>query len=148
MPNFPILILGHLTSEAVYTWGGIIFDNYSLAKILILPSNCDDDNPITFHDGASDYQVPAGKVFIAGKVAVAVKDTAAPGRIGESNTVDGAISKEVLSGLIGPADYLFGYLDVFGVYAAGKYVTGEGTYAGTFYEMVAGTILYGVEVSE
>lgn len=131
----------------VYKWGGIAFDDPSLAKILILPSNCHDDNPITFHDGANDYQVPAGKVFIAGKVAVAVKDIAAPGRIGESNTMDGAISKEVLSGLIGPANILFGYLDVFGVYTAGKYVTGEGTYAGSSYEMKVYTTLYGVEVA-
>lgn len=132
-----------------YKWGVIAFDDRSLAKILTLPSNAKDDVPITFHDeDGNDYQVPGGKVFIAGRVAVAVSNIALPtrlGRIGESDTADGAISKDILKSLKGSANSEIGYLDILGVYATGKYITGETS--DTTYTMLADTIIYGVEIT-
>lgn len=131
-----------------YKWGGIAFDDKSLIKTLILPSAAKDDVPITFHnDAGANYQVPAGKVFIVGKVMLgngASLNAPDYARIGESATADGAISKEVinLSGVVNS----WSYEDVIGVYAAGKYVTAETASTTSGHTVIAGTTLYGVEI--
>jgi hypothetical protein len=133
----------------VYKWGGIAFDDYSLAKILMLPTNTDDDPLYSFHDEAgSDYQVPAGHIFVAGKMFLGITPSpgaSAVGKIGESDTPDAALTKDNLSFPIPEAavDYSH-YLDVLIVFAAGKYITAQ-TSAGAIY-IVAGTALYGVEI--
>ena len=128
-----------------YKWGGIAFDDYSLIKTLVLPSDAEDDVPITFHDeDGNNYQVPGGKVFIVGKVMVSLSSTTIMGRVGESNTADGAISKEIVSGLYVLVASGFLAHDVLGVYATGKYVTGESNHSTS--RLNAGTTVYGVEI--
>lgn len=129
----------------VYKWGGIAFDDYNLAKMLILPSNAADATPKTFHDEeGDDYQVPVGKVFIVGKGVWAIGDATTVGRVGESDAADGAITKEVIH--LGPhtASGHWIFEDIFGVYTAGKYVTAETDGVQT---LRMNTALYGVEVT-
>ncbi len=127
-----------------YKWGGISFDDKSLIKTLTLPSLAKDNVPITFHDEAgSDYVVPGGKVFIVGKAMWGMQSLQEFfGRAGESATADGVISKELLNLSPSTTTYGWQYGDVLGVYAAGKYVTGESS--SNTYSMLAGTTLYGI----
>ena len=128
-----------------YKWGGIAFDDKSLIKTLILPSNAYDNVPITLHYNGVNYQVPAGKVFIVGRAMWAVSiGTLHYGRVGESGIADGAISKEVLILNPHPTAGSWVYDDVIGIYTAGKYVTGETS--STTYYLYAGSTLYGVEI--
>lgn len=131
----------------VYKWGVVAFDDYSLSKILTLPSEAKDDVPITFHDNGVDYQVPAGKVFIVGKIGLIMGNIVYHGRIGESDTADGAINKEILKGLGVDTIEVVKYLDVLGVYTAGKYVTAETTGTGAGQEIDSDTTLFGVEIT-
>ena len=130
---------------AVYKWGGIAFDDMSVIKTLILPSPAADNVPITFHDNGANYQVPGGKVFIVGKVMWAIANTSAYGRIGESDAADGGLTKEVIN--LNPHATLnrWQFVDVLGVYAAGKYVTGETSNIANA-NLSIGTTLYGVEI--
>ena len=127
-----------------YKWGGISFDDKALIKILTLPSAAKDDAPITFHDGATNYQVPGSKVFIVGKISYGTTFLSVTGRVGEADAVDGALTKEILTGLGADLTGSFHFRDVIGVYAAGKYVTGEST--STSQTMLTGTTLFGVEI--
>ena len=126
-----------------YKWGGISFDDNSLIRVLVLPSDADDAAPITFHLDGVDYQVPGGKVFMPGKVMAKIQSTLLPSRIGESDAADGAITKEVIfiSTLV-TADR-WQELDVLGLYSAGKYVTAQTTDTTQLRQY---TTLYGVEI--
>ncbi len=128
----------------VYKWGGIAFDDKNLIKTLFLPSSAKSNVPITFHDeGGSNYQVPGGKVFIAGRFCFAMSGSDALARAGESNAVDGVITKDVVvaSTIAGGKA---GFEDVLGVFTAGKYVT-AGTNT-TAYTIVQNSALYGIEI--
>ena len=128
-----------------YKWGGIAFDDKSLIKTLILPSDAKDDVPITFHDDGVDYQVPGGKVFIVGKAAWSLDTTGDfYGRAGESDAADGALTKEVINLIAHTTSNRWFYEEVLGIYTAGKYVTGETNSIGV--DMGAGATLYGVEI--
>lgn len=130
---------------AVFKWGHVVFDDYTLAKVLILPNPSDDDTPLTLHDEAGDdYDVPANHIFVAGKISAANTSVASTLRLGESNTADGVISKEVIA--IPNLAGVWSYTEVFGVYAAGKYVTMENLQSGTGQEVTTGAIVYGVEI--
>lgn len=129
----------------VYKWGKIAFDDYSLAKVLILPSAAKDDVPITFHDAGEDYQVPVGKVFIVGKVSFNMGSLIPVSRFGESDVADGAITKEVVKLGVLLLDRWY-YDDVLGIYTAGKYVTAETTSVDIGADVIADTTLYGVEI--
>lgn len=125
-----------------YKIGGISTDDYSLVKQLLLPSDAADDNPVTFHDpDGNDYQVPASHIYVASKVAYLVESTGYIGRIGESDSADSAISKEVI---ILPGYDKQAIEDVFGVFAASKYVTGETT--NTNNDLMKDAMVYGVEI--
>lgn len=127
----------------VYKWGGIAFDDKSLIKTLVLPSDAYIAVPITFHDADGDYQVPVGKVFIAGKVMVQMSAIALLGSIGESDEVDGAITRKVISGLHVKSSGAMLTHDVIGIYTAGKYVTGL---TDDTDQMKDGSAIYGVEI--
>ncbi len=129
-----------------YKWGGIAFDDKSLIKTLILPSNAKDDVPITFHDNGTNYQVPGSKVFIVGKVMWALEDILYYGRVGESDTADGALTKEIIILTPHPTPPAWQYADILGVYSTGKWVTGETSGTSSGHELVAGCTLYGVEI--
>ena len=130
-------------SPYAFSIGGVNFNDYSKVKMLTLDSNADDAGPITLHDAGVDYQVPVGKVFIAFRALAKIEGTGSTiGRIGESDTADGAISREVLK-LANGTIYPF-MVSIIGIFVAGKYVTGESDH-GT-YTMQTGTVLYGIEV--
>ncbi len=131
----------------VYKWGGIAFDDYSLVKTLLLPSDAKDDVPITFHDNGTNYQVPGGKVFIVGRAMWAIGTITKYGRVGESDAADGALTKEVINLNPHPTVDLWQYDDVIGVYTATKWVTGETTGTGSIEELLAGSTLYGIEIN-
>ena len=131
----------------VYKWGGIVFDDKSLIKTLILPSEATDATPITFHDNGTNYQVPVGKVFIVGRGMWAIGTTIIIyGRVGESASADGALTKEVINLNPNPISAAWSYEDVIGVYTAEKYVTGETSTTAAGDELQVGTTLYGVEI--
>ncbi len=127
-----------------YKWGGVSFDDKSLIKTLVLPSNARDNVPITFHDNGVDYQVPGGKVYIVGRAVWAIDDNTKYGRVGEADSADGALSKEVITLNPHPTAFRWMYDDIIGIFVATKYVTGETN--STTYGIGAGATLYGVEI--
>ncbi len=126
-----------------YKWGGISFDDYSLIKTLILPSDADTVEK-TFHDGGANYQVPSGKVFIVGRVMWGCNSSANMRRVGESVAADGPLSPVVFQLSPPLASNLWQYEEVIGVFTAGKYVTGDSVAGGN--DLQSGTTLYGVEI--
>lgn len=125
-----------------YSIGGYKTENYNEIKLLILPSDATDAAPITFHDTDGDnYVVPTGKVFIAGIVSYYLDYATNRGRIGESNGVDGAISREVL--YFSKGGTTVGMQAVLGTFRAGKYITGEST---SGFGLRKPTYLYGAEI--
>ena len=126
--------------------GCIYFDDYSKLKVLYLSANADDDTPRAMYDVATEaaYQVPTGKVFIAGRVTHYLDFDTVCGRIGEAATSGGVISKDVLAFGVGTG--FPGTNDVIGVFSAGKYVTAESS--DNSKQLRTPTVLYGVEVDE
>jgi hypothetical protein len=125
-----------------YDVGGYLCTDYSKLKLLVLPSDATDSDPKTLHDTAGvDYVVPTGKVFIAGRVLYYLDYATNRGRIGESTSADGAISREVLS--FSKGGTTVGMADVLGTFRAGKYVTGESS---SGFGLRKPTFLYGVEI--
>ncbi len=126
--------------------GGVATDDYSEIKILRLPSDAQDDDPITFHDSSgSDYQVPADHVFIAGLLLFQTSSSNAwPLRVGESGSADGAIATEVIL-ITGEDSGVWYHEEVMGVFTAGNYVTAESS--DTDDNFLAQSTLYGIEVS-
>lgn len=130
-----------------YKIGGVAFDDKSLLKVLTLPSDADDDTPVTFHDSTgSNYQVPIGKVFIAGLLYMAILDLSKPARIGESDAADGGIITEVLFGLTAIVTGTFIELNVLGVFSAEKYVTGGTTSTAASDALKTNSTIYGIEI--
>lgn len=132
----------------VYKWGGIAFDDKSLIKSLFLPTLVT-TTPVSFHDeDDNNYQVPGGKVFIPGKLAYAFAYVTVPNRlsIGESDSVDAALTKLLIEIPYGgtPAEGQ-DFIDVIGIFVAGKYVTAKG-YVAADRVALEGTSLYGVEI--
>ena len=128
-----------------FTVNGVNFDGYSGIKMLTLDGNAEDDDPITLHDAGVDYQVPSGHIFVAFQALVWLEQIAMVGRIGESDTANGAISKEVIK--VSNGTQVPFMTDVVGVFAAGKYVTAESDSASDNYTIKSGSVLYGVEVA-
>jgi len=143
----PTLIYGVevLSTPAItiqYDIGGYLETDYNKLKLLVLPANATDAAPKTFHTVAgANYVVPENKVFIAGRVCCYLDYATNKGRIGESDTVDGAISREVLYFSKGLLTVIM--MDVMGTFTAGKYVTGEST---SGFSLRTPTYLYGVEI--
>ena len=131
-----------------YKWGGISFDDYTLSKILILPSDADDVE-ITFHDEeGQDYVVPEGHIFIVGKWALGVNSSsggATFAQVGPSAAAEGAPTKILLSRAVGANAHAGYYDDVLAVFVAAEYVTALSSTS--LVQQEADTVLYGVEVS-
>lgn len=127
-----------------FTINGVNFDGYEKIKTLTLDGNAKDDVPVTLHDEGSDYEVGEGKVFIAFQALIYLEQNVAIGRIGEAASENGAIAKEVLK--FSNGTNLPFMTDCIGVFAAGTFVTAETDNTNTSYEMVSGSVLYGVEV--
>ena len=127
-----------------FTINGVNFNGYANIKMLTLDGNAEDDDPITLHDAGVDYQVGVGKVFIAFQALIWLEQIAMVGRIGESDSADGAITKEVIKASNGTQVPFM--TDVIGVFAAEKYVTAESDSASDNYTIKSGSVLYGVEV--
>jgi len=127
-----------------FSINGINFDGYTKLKTLTLDGNAEDDDPITLHDAGADYEVPSGKVFIAFQALVWLEQIAMVGRIGESDTADAAISKEVLK--LGNGTQVPFITDCYGVFTAGKFITAESDSNSDNYTIKSGSVLYGVEV--
>jgi hypothetical protein len=125
-----------------YDIGGYICTDYNDLKLLVLPADASDSSPKTLHDTSGDnYVVPTGKIFIAGMVLYYLDYASNRGRIGESDSADGAISREVLH--FSKGGTTVGMMDVLGTFEAGKYVTGEST---SGFSLRKPTYLYGVEI--
>jgi len=132
-----------------FTINGVNFNGYAKIKSLFLEANAKDDVPKTLHhyndEGAlEDYKVPEDKVFISFQAMIYLEQTTVIGRIGESDTADGAISKEILK--FSNGTNLPFITNCYGVFAAEKYITAETDSSNASYEMVSGSVLYGVEV--
>lgn len=135
-----VLVVPAITIQ--YDLGGYLSTNYSEIKLLKLPANATDSSPKTLHDtDGNNYVVPASKVFIAGMVQYYLDSASNKGRIGESNSIDGAITREVL--YFSKGGITVGMQDVLGTYREGKYVTGEST---SGFGLRTPTFLYGVEI--
>jgi hypothetical protein len=125
-----------------YDIGGYVCTDYNDIKLLILPADATDSAPKTLHDtSGADYVVPENKIFIAGMVLYYLDYATNKGRIGESDSADGAISREVLH--FSKGGTTVGMMDVLGTFRAGKYVTGEST---SGWGLRKPTYLYGVEI--
>jgi hypothetical protein len=123
--------------------GGYLCTDYSKIKILQLPADASSSSPKTFHDvtTGADYQVPASKVFIAGYISYYIDYASNMGIVGESDSADSAHSKEIFS--CGEGGTCVKEQEVFGVFAAEKYVTAEST---SGFSLRKPTFLYGVEI--
>jgi len=125
-----------------YHLGLVSTDDYSLIKTLVLPSNAEDDVPITFHEDGVDYQVPASHIFAAARILYRVSNASILGRIGESASADGAIATERIQ--ISNSDTDWHYEDVGSIFTASTYITGESN--NSYYYLYADTTLYGAEI--
>ncbi|GAI56198.1 unnamed protein product [marine sediment metagenome] len=133
----------------VYKWGGIAFDDPALSKALFLPADSwnENGNRFTFHDEAGeDYQVPVGKVFIAGVLSFGLLSlvSANVALIGESDAADAALTKTLLT-MGAEVENSFYYRKVFAIFTAGKYVTGHSKGAVGGHALLTNSALYGVE---
>ena len=90
--------------------------------------------------------MPGAKVFIVGRAMWGLEDITRYGRVGESNTADGSLTKEVI--ILSPSPTTNGWQsgDIIGIFSAGKWVTGESSGTTNSNELVAGTTLYGIEI--
>ena len=134
--------------------GNAITNAGSDLKILVLPSNAKDDVPITFHDeDGNDYQVPADTVFVPILIRPCAEFTANINiRIGESASGDGAIATERVyvdaDKISNTAQYPYTLEDLpFLYFAASTYITAETTSTNVAYELIAGSLIVGLEFS-
>lgn len=131
-----------------YKWGGIAFDDKSLIKSLHLPLEAQIGAKITFHDEAGDnYQVPAGKVFIVGRVSGLFECKVAEPHIvyiGESDALDDSLTKILYQKPVAANTSLHVSEEILILFAATKYVTADSDNANTVHH--PGGMLYGVEI--
>jgi len=125
--------------------GGYICEDYNELKLLICTDQPTNSAKKTFHywDGDSweNYQVPAGKVYIAGKVCYWIDYATNRGIVGESDTVDATLTKDVFAFAKGA---ITGQMeDIYGRFAATKYVNIVAT---TGFAIRTPTYMYGVEI--
>ena len=136
--------LGNPTKSYAFSINGVNFDDYADIKMLTLDAHAEDDDPHTLHDAGVDYEVPANHIFIAFRALVWLEQIAMVGRIGESATANGVISKEVLKFSNGTQVPFME--SCIGVFAAGKFITAESDSASDNYTIKSGSVLYGVEI--
>lgn len=129
-----------------FNLAGYTLTDYTKLKLLVLLNQPTSSTKYSFKhfDGSdwnSDYTVPAGKIFLAGKVSYWTENATASGLFGESATANGTISKQVFA--CGNSSVASDFKDVYGVFAASKYVTAQviGSNA-----LRAPTYIYGVEI--
>lgn len=125
---------------------GYTLTDYTKLRLLVLIAQPTSSLKYSFEyfDGSdwnSDYTVPTGKIFIAGKISYWTENAAANALIGESATADGAIAKKIFS--CGNASVASSFADVYGVFAASKYVTAILVGSNT---LRSPTYIYGVEL--
>lgn len=125
--------------------GGYICEDYNELKTLICFDDPTSSARKTFHywDGDSweNYQVPTGKVYIAGAISYWTDYATNKGIIGESDAVDSTITKQLF--MCGNANINSGFQEVYGRFTAGKYVTAQ-TSSG--FSLRKPTYIYGVEI--
>ena len=127
-----------------FSINGVNFDDYADIKMLTLDANAEDDDPHTLHDAGVDYEVPTDHIFIAFQALIWLEQIAMVGRIGEADSANGVISKEVLKFSNGTQVPFME--SCIGVFAAGKFITAESDSASDNYTIKSGSVLYGVEV--
>lgn len=121
------------------------FDDITVVKTLTLPSEADEDTPISFHDEAgNDYVVPANKRFIALQLkGTSISSiTANPLRIGESASADSAI---VTNRVLEIVTASLATYNVIGYFTTGKFITAETDNPDQ--AINAKTLLVGLEIS-
>jgi len=125
--------------------GGYICEDYNELKLLICFGQPTNNTKFTFHEwnGSSwvNYDVPESKVYIAGKVSYWIDYATNRGIIGESDTEDATLTKNVLCFGKG---WITGQMeDVYGRFTAEKWVNIVAT---TGFAIRTPTYLYGVEI--
>lgn len=125
--------------------GGFICEDYTLLKPLICFSQPSNTTKYTFHEwnGSAwvNYDVPTGKVYIAGKVCYWIDYAANRGIVGESDTEDATLTKDIFCFGKG---WITGQMeDVYGRFAATKWINIVAT---TGFEIRLPTYIYGVEI--
>lgn len=139
-----ILSSGHKAGYK-FSLGGINFNDYSQIKMLTLDDAAKDGTPKTLHyPGSTDYQVPGDKVFIAFQALVHLTEASIIGRIGESGSANGNITKEVLKFANGTDKPWMTY--IVGIFSSDSYVTAETSH--NTYTIADGGALYGIEVDK
>lgn len=127
-----------------FTINGVNFNGYANIKSLTLDTGAYNDHPYTLHDAGIDYEVGATHIFVAYQVTAWNQQIAMLGRIGESDTADNVITKEILK--LGNGTLLPFMESCIGVFTAGKFVTAESDSGSSNYCLKSGTVLYGVEI--
>jgi len=136
--------LQNVTKTYEFSINGVNFNGYAKIKSLTLDTNAYNDHAYTLHDAGVDYEVPANKVFIAFRACGWCEQIAMVGRIGESDTADTVITKEVIK--LGNGTQVPFMVDCSGIFATGKFVTAESSSGSSNYTLKSGTVLYGAEV--
>ncbi len=124
----------------VFRIGAITFDDDAKLVVLTLPTNADDDDPITLHDkDGVDYQVPGSKKLIIGVAYASLAQLTMTARIGASDAADGPLTAEgVIFGTT--LANAFERYEVMAAIPTGKYVTVESD--STSNQVKAGTSIY------
>lgn len=126
--------------------GGYICEDYTKLKTLICFDEPTSSSRKTFHywDGDSweNYQVPGGKIFIAGAISYWTDYATNNGIIGESDEADSTITKRLF--MCGNANVNVGVQEVYGRFSATKWVTAQ-TSSG--FSLRTPTYLYGAEIN-
>ena len=125
--------------------GGYTCEDYNDLKLLICFDQPTNNAKKTFHEwnGSSwvNYDVPAGKVYIAGKVCYWIDYATNRGIVGESDTEDATLTKNLFAFAKGSIN---GQMeDVYGRFAATKWVNIVAT---TGFAIRTPTYMYGVEI--
>jgi len=138
-----------------YDIGGYVCEDYRELKVLLAAGDIG-SGAVSFHswdeeeeDFDTVYEIPDGKIYVAGKISYWTEGSSAKITVGESATDGGSITKKIFC--CGNADVYSGFQEVYGRFgyspvdftgASGKFVSATCSQ----YNMRAPTYIFGVEI--
>ncbi len=123
--------------------GGYISTDYTNLRTLYLPGTATNNSRRTFHDvrTKANYQVPSGKVFIAGQIAYWIDYASTVGKIGWATSLDVRPTRDILS--CGLGTITIRTQRVFGIFPTETYIN---AYASTGFGIRTPCHLFGAEI--
>lgn len=102
--------------------GGYLLTDYNDLRVLYLPGTATNNSRKTFHDvrTKANYQVPAGKVFVAGMIAYWIDYASTVGKIGWASSLDSRPTRDIFACGLGTVTVRIQH--IFGIFPSEKYI--------------------------